>query len=85
MDCSPPGSYVHGDSPGKNSGVGCHALLQGIYLTQGLNPQLIGKVYFQEFLHTLFCLLFITVHWIDSFVFTYKLPIFFINDKLPSS
>ena len=30
MDCSPPGSCVHGDSPGKNSGVGCHALLQGI-------------------------------------------------------
>ena len=29
MDCSPPGSSVHGDSPGKNSGVGCHFLLQG--------------------------------------------------------
>ena len=27
-DCSPSGSFVHGDSPGKNSGVGCHALLQ---------------------------------------------------------
>ena len=24
-----PGSSVHGDSPGKNTGVGCHALLQG--------------------------------------------------------
>ena len=24
MDCSPPGSSVHGDSPGKNPGVGCH-------------------------------------------------------------
>ena len=23
MDCSPPGSSVHGDSPGKNTGVGC--------------------------------------------------------------
>ena len=23
MDCSPPGSSVHGDSPGKNSGVSC--------------------------------------------------------------
>ena len=33
MDCSPPGSSVHGDSPGKNTGVGCHALLQGIFLT----------------------------------------------------
>ena len=28
---------VHGDSLGKNTGVGCHALLQGIFLTQGLN------------------------------------------------
>ena len=26
------------DSPGKNTGVGCHAVLQGIFLTQGLNP-----------------------------------------------
>ena len=24
---SPPGSSVHGDSPGKNAGVACHALL----------------------------------------------------------
>ena len=29
MDCSPPGSSAHGDSPGKNTGVSCHALLQG--------------------------------------------------------
>ena len=33
MDCSPPGSFVHGDSPGKNTGVGCHYLLQGVFLT----------------------------------------------------
>ena len=26
------------DSPGKNTGVGCHALLQGIFLTQSSNP-----------------------------------------------
>ena len=25
MDCSPPGSSVHGDSPGKNTGAGHHA------------------------------------------------------------
>ena len=37
-DCSTPGSFVHGDSPGKNTGMGCHALLQGIFPTQGLNP-----------------------------------------------
>ena len=28
-DCSPPVSSVHGDSPGKNTGVCCHALLRG--------------------------------------------------------
>ena len=31
------GSSVHGDSPGKNTGVGCHTLLQGIFPTQGSN------------------------------------------------
>ena len=40
LDCSPPGSSVHGDSPGKNTGVGCHALLQGIFPTQRSNPGL---------------------------------------------
>ena len=40
VDCSPPGSSVHGDSPGRNTGVGCHALLQGIFPTQGRNPDL---------------------------------------------
>ena len=40
MDYSPPGCSVHGDSPGKNTRVGCHALLQGIFLTQGLNSGL---------------------------------------------
>ena len=30
-----PGSSVHGISPGENTGVGCHFLLQGIFLTQG--------------------------------------------------
>ena len=40
MDCSPPGSSFHGDSPGKNTGVDCRALLQGTFPTQGLNPGL---------------------------------------------
>ena len=31
MDYSLQGSSVHGDSPGKNTGVGSHALLQGIF------------------------------------------------------
>ena len=38
MDCSLPGFSVHGDSLGKNIGVGCHVLLQGIFPTQGSNP-----------------------------------------------
>ena len=41
MDCSLPGSSVHGASPGKNTGAGCHALLQGIFQTQGSNPGLL--------------------------------------------
>ena len=39
MDYSQPDSSVHGDSPGKNT-VGCHAFLQRIFPTQGLNPLL---------------------------------------------
>ena len=35
MDCSRQGYSVHGDSPNKNTGMGCHALLQGIFPTQG--------------------------------------------------
>ena len=33
MDCSPSGSCVHGDSLGKNTGVGSLSLLQGIFPT----------------------------------------------------
>ena len=40
MVCSSPDSSVHGDSPGKNTGLGCHVLLQGIFPTQGSNPSL---------------------------------------------
>ena len=47
MDCSPAGSSVHWDSPGKNTGVGCHAVLQGIFLTQGSNPSLLRLLHWQ--------------------------------------
>ena len=43
MDCSPPGSSCPWDSPGKNTGVDSHSLLQGIFLTQGLNPGLLHR------------------------------------------
>ena len=39
MDCSPPGSSVHGISQAGILELGCHFLLQGIFQTQGLNPQ----------------------------------------------
>ena len=40
MSYSLSGSSVHGDSPGMNTGVGCHALLQGIFPTQDSNLSL---------------------------------------------
>ena len=39
-DHSRPGFSVHGHSPGKNTGVGCHVILQGIIPAQGSNPGL---------------------------------------------
>ena len=38
MDCSPPGSSVHEESPGKNTEEGCHALLQGNLPNPGIEP-----------------------------------------------
>ena len=44
MDCSLPGSSVHEDSPGNNTGVGCHAIFQGIFPTQGSNLSLLHHI-----------------------------------------
>ena len=52
MDCSLPDSSVHGDSLGKKTGVGCHDLFQGIFLTQGLNP---GLLHCRQILYHLSC------------------------------
>ena len=38
------------DSPGKNTGVGCHFLLQGIFMTLGLNS---GLLHFRQILYHL--------------------------------
>ena len=35
------------DSPGKNTGVGGHALLQEVFPAQGLNPRLFCVLYWQ--------------------------------------
>ena len=47
MDCSPPGSSVHEDSPGKNIGVGCQLRLQGIFPIQVLNLCLLRLLHWQ--------------------------------------
>ena len=54
MDYSSPGSSVHGDSPGKNIGVGCHALLQGIFPNQGLDPSLLHVLHWRWILFFFF-------------------------------
>ena len=47
MDCSPipPGSSVHGILQAKNTGVGCHVFLLGIFPTQGLKPCLLSLLH----------------------------------------
>ena len=47
MDCSPPGSSIHGIFQAKNTGVGCHLLLQGILPTQELNSYLSHLLHWQ--------------------------------------
>ena len=39
-DSSQPHGLYRGNSPGRNTGVGSHFLLQGIFLIQGSNPGL---------------------------------------------
>ena len=41
MDCSPRGSCVHGIFQGRNTGVGCHFLLQEIFVAQVSDPCLL--------------------------------------------
>ena len=44
MGCRPPGSSVQWDFPGKDTGVGCYFLFQGIFPTQGSNLCLVSPV-----------------------------------------
>ena len=39
--CSSLDFSAHGIFPSKSTGMGCHFLLQGIFLTQGLNLNLL--------------------------------------------
>ena len=51
MNCDLPGSSVHGDSPGKNTGVDCHSLLQGIFPVQGSNPCFLRLLHWRQILY----------------------------------
>ena len=51
MNFSPLGSSLHGDSPGKDTGVGCCALLQGIFSTQGSNLSLLWLLHCRQILY----------------------------------
>ena len=44
-DCCPPGPW---NSPGKNSGVGSHPLVQEIFPMQGSNP---GLLYYRQIIY----------------------------------
>ena len=70
-DCSPPGSSTHRDSPGKNTGVGCRAFLQGIFQSQRSNSHLLCLLHWQA--HSLLlvppgkphlCLCCLKEHWL---------------------
>ena len=47
MCCSLPDSSVHGMFPGKNTGMGYHFLLQGIFPTKGLNSHVSCLLHWQ--------------------------------------
>ena len=56
LDCSLLGSSVHEIFQARNTGVGCHFLLQAIFLTQGLNLCLLCLLHCRQILYPL-------VHW----------------------
>ena len=53
VDSIPPRSSVHGISSGKNTGVGCHALLQGIFPTQRVNICLLNRPHCRQIVYPL--------------------------------
>ena len=51
MVCSLPGSSVQGILQARILDLGYHALLQGIFLTQGLNPRLLTLLHCRRILY----------------------------------
>ena len=74
MDCGQPGSFVHGNFPGKNTLVGCHFIFQGIFLTQGSNLRLLCLLRCRRILNPL-------SHqgslWLSFFIIFHLFPLLF--------
>ena len=62
MNCQPARLFCPWNSPGKNTGVGCHSLLQGIFLTQGSNMGLLQHT------QILYCLRYISIKLVIHFL-----------------
>ena len=72
MDCSLPGSSIHGILQAR-SGMGCHALLQGIFLTQGSNQRLLSLLLWQAGFSTAITTwepinVYIICHFLETFI-----------------
>ena len=75
MNHSLSGPSVHGASPGKNIGVDCHALPQGIFPTQGSNPCLFHLLHWQVGSLPLVP---------PGMLYIYSFPIFYLFNELAS-
>ena len=75
------------DSPDKNTGVGCHALLKGIFLTQGLNPWLLCLLHCRQILYlwshlgSPMYILYLNINFVYQWVFE-LLVIYIITSEL---
>jgi len=61
LDCCPAGLLCTWDSPGKNTGVSCHAVFQGIFPAWGSNPHLLQLLHCRQILYSLSHFLYIVV------------------------
>ena len=78
MHYKPSRSICPWDFPGKNTGVGCHFLYQGIFLTQGSNPHLLKLLHWQADSLTLHHLGGPQTLWNDSVQFSHSV----VSDSL---
>ena len=70
--------YSTWNSPGKNMGVGCHFLLQGVFSTQGLNP---GLLHCRQILYHLHHQGSPLLYWCNFHLFLIFLKFYHKNDK----